>query len=286
MSGNAGGTADHPDFSSTTVHSMPKIQSSTGAVVAPQQYIIKVLRGVAHRCPDARVDNVGDGPLKAGLEAMASSYALDGKGAILRRARAGSHQVSAGRAPAFVLPSLTAQSRDREHLPISTLEVMSTDTAVIATRHSGIPEAIPSDAPIFVTEMNAVSGSAEGMKVLLKHSIRAAGTALGRTPRSRQEFTPRQRPQVFYSTRDGVLARRRQLVMDATATSSGSTTDYVMKTGLERAGGHRTDSSIGHRRRQPTRSMRHPMVTGDPTALRPTTVTEDNTLQNSRDRGA
>jgi glycosyltransferase involved in cell wall biosynthesis len=96
----------------------------------------RILRGGGiERC----LDVVGDGPLRAEIEASARDLAgirflgwLDH--AAVREAMARSYAV--------LVPSVTARNGDAEGLPSVVLEAMSAGTAVVASRHAGIPEAV------------------------------------------------------------------------------------------------------------------------------------------------
>jgi colanic acid/amylovoran biosynthesis glycosyltransferase len=85
------------------------------------------------------LDIVGDGPLRAEIEASARDLAgirfrgwLDP--AAVRDAMERSYAV--------LVPSVTARNGDAEGLPSVVLEAMSAGAAVIAARHAGIPEAV------------------------------------------------------------------------------------------------------------------------------------------------
>ncbi|MEX5259344.1 glycosyltransferase [Kocuria sp. CPCC 205263] len=150
--------------------------------------LIDALHKISPRYPDAHVDIVGDGPLRESLEAMVNAHGLRKKVHFYGQQDLASIKTLLDRALAFVLPSRTAENGDQEGLPISILEAMSAGTPVISTRHSGIPEAIPSDAYGLLAEENDVSGLAERMEALLDSPNRATEVGLAAAQRVRQEF--------------------------------------------------------------------------------------------------
>lgn len=91
---------------------------------------------IARDCPDAVLTIVGDGPDRAGLEAMASSLGLGGR--IAFTGAQNQQQVAARMAEAdlFVLPSFA------EGLPVVLMEAMASGLPVIATNIAGIPELV------------------------------------------------------------------------------------------------------------------------------------------------
>ncbi len=96
----------------------------------------RILRGSGI---ERRLDIVGDGPLRAEIEASARD--LTGIRFLGWLDHAAVRDVMA-RSYAVLVPSVTARNGDAEGLPSVVLEVMSAGTVVIASRHAGIPEAV------------------------------------------------------------------------------------------------------------------------------------------------
>lgn len=95
-----------------------------------------------HPALDWRHRIVGDGALRAELEALRDGLGLDDRVAFLgarphdevRRLLAESH--------VFLLPSVTAADGDAEGVPVSLMEAMASGAIAVSTRHSGIPDLI------------------------------------------------------------------------------------------------------------------------------------------------
>lgn len=96
--------------------------------------LLEAMRRVAERSPQARLLVLGDGPLRASLEAQAAALGLG------RRVWFPGHQADISRwlraMDVFVLPSLA------EGLPMSLLEAMAAGRPVVASRVGGIPEVV------------------------------------------------------------------------------------------------------------------------------------------------
>jgi colanic acid/amylovoran biosynthesis glycosyltransferase len=93
-----------------------------------------------------RYQIVGDGPLRAELEALAVTLGIrpvvDFSGYLSRE-----ETLAALRgASSFVLASRTAPSGDAEGTPVSILEAASIGLPVVSTLHAGIPETLPPEA--------------------------------------------------------------------------------------------------------------------------------------------
>jgi glycosyltransferase involved in cell wall biosynthesis len=89
---------------------------------------------------DWSLELIGDGPLRARLEATAAEL----PGTVWFRGKQGRGEVAAamGRCEIFVLPSRPAASGDQEGLPLVLLEAMAAGCAIVASRLPGIDEVI------------------------------------------------------------------------------------------------------------------------------------------------
>jgi len=133
--------------------------------------------------PYAHLDLVGDGELRAPCEAMIAQRGL--ADAVTLHGVQPPPTVAAllSRASLFVQHSVRAPDGDMEGLPVSILEAMAAALPVVATRHSGIPEAVlDGETGLLVAEQD-IDGMAAAMIALLTQPGRA--TAMGGAGRHR-----------------------------------------------------------------------------------------------------
>ena len=104
--------------------------------------LIRAFAAVQARHPSATLTIIGDGPLRATLEALATKMNVAGSVAFLGALPNAAVLNHMRKAAMFVLPSVTAASGDTEGLPITILEACALGLPVVATRHGGIPEAV------------------------------------------------------------------------------------------------------------------------------------------------
>jgi colanic acid/amylovoran biosynthesis glycosyltransferase len=148
------------------------------------QLTIRAFAEVAGRFPQAHLDIVGDGPLRAACEAAIADTGLDGRvtlhgpqphevcGALLRRAAV------------FAQHSVTAATGDTEGSPVAIAEAMATALPVVATRHSGIPEQVADG----VTGFLVAEGDVAGMGAALARLLADPGLARGMGEAGRERF--------------------------------------------------------------------------------------------------
>ena len=81
---------------------------------------------------------VGDGPLRAEVEAAAAGLPVEFRGALSRTSLAASY----ARSEVVVVPSVSAASGDQDGLPVALLEAMAAGCAVVGSRIAGIDAAV------------------------------------------------------------------------------------------------------------------------------------------------
>ncbi|MBP7000675.1 glycosyltransferase [Amaricoccus sp.] len=132
---------------------------------------------IAPRFPEARLDLVGDGPLRAEVEAAARATGLAGR---IRLHGALPHDACAAlmaRAAVFALPSATGPRGATEGFPTAIAEAMTAGVPVVATRHAGIPEHVVDGVTGRLVAEGDVAAMADALAALLADP--AAAAALG-----------------------------------------------------------------------------------------------------------
>jgi len=123
-------------------------------------------RGVAFHC-----DLVGDGPDRDALLRQARAAGLDGRvrflGALTRNEVAASLRDS----DIAVVPSVPTRDGRREGIPVALMEAAATGRPVVASRLSGIPEAIEDGAQGLLVEPGDAQGLADAIATLAEDPL-------------------------------------------------------------------------------------------------------------------
>ncbi len=144
---------------------------------------IEAFSQIAGTFPDARLEVIGDGPLATLCRSTIAASRLDGK-VTLHGVRDSAFVASRlEQASVFVQHSVTAKNGDTEGLPVAILEAMAASLPVVATRHSGIPEAVADGTTGLLVEERDTAAMAAAMAELLRNPERAA--AMGSAGRDR-----------------------------------------------------------------------------------------------------
>ena len=150
------------------------------------EYLIRAMAHVERAVPEARLVVVGDGPLRAPLEAEA--------GMLLQGARFLGRQPPAevrawmGRARVFCVPSVTATSGDREGFGVVFLEAQAMGTPVVSSRSGGIPESVADGETGFLLPERDVEGLAARITMLLSDGAAWEAMSQRGQDRVRSEF--------------------------------------------------------------------------------------------------
>jgi glycosyltransferase involved in cell wall biosynthesis len=144
---------------------------------------IEAFAQIANRYPTARLEIIGDGPLRERCEALIDKFDLRPR--VVLHGVQPSDRVGAEmrRASIFVQHSITAPDGDMEGLPVAILEAMASELPIVSTCHSGIPEAVEHGVTGYLVPEGDVNGMAEAMATLLTDPARAA--AMGAAGRAR-----------------------------------------------------------------------------------------------------
>jgi colanic acid/amylovoran biosynthesis glycosyltransferase len=130
-------------------------------------FLIKAFARLRHKVPDARLVIIGEGPLRASLEKFVAESGLTEMVTFLGVQPHAEVLLWLSRARIFALPSVTASSGDTEGLPISIIEASAARLPVVATWHSGIPEAVEHEKSGLLSAEKDVDTLAEHLTQLL-----------------------------------------------------------------------------------------------------------------------
>lgn len=117
------------------------------------------------RHPDARLDVIGDGPLKDACEQLCRSLGLS---ALVTFYGATPHSEvlnSMMQSRCFIQHSVCAPDGDREGTPVGVLEAMGMGLPVVSTRHGGIMDIIENGGTGSLVDEYDVDGMAQAMMV-------------------------------------------------------------------------------------------------------------------------
>jgi sugar transferase (PEP-CTERM/EpsH1 system associated) len=139
--------------------------------------LIKAMKNVINKYPDALLLIVGDGPINSELKEMVKDMALE-KNIRFLGMRTDVHEILS------VMDVFVLCSRS-EGLSVTLLEAMSSGKAVVATRVGGTPELIEHDMEGLLVESDDREGLSGAILELLTHRSKAA--KLGETARRKVE---------------------------------------------------------------------------------------------------
>jgi colanic acid/amylovoran biosynthesis glycosyltransferase len=106
------------------------------------EYALRAVASLKDKYPNLRYQIVGDGPLRAELEALARRLGLAGKVAFLGALSQEKVIELYHHAQMFLLPSIVTKSGEEEGQSVALAEAQASGLPVIGTRTGGIPETI------------------------------------------------------------------------------------------------------------------------------------------------
>jgi colanic acid/amylovoran biosynthesis glycosyltransferase len=104
--------------------------------------LLEALAGAGQRLARVQLDLVGNGPLRAELEALAQKLGLQTRVCFHGSLAEPAVTELLETADLFVLPAVVARSGQMEGLPVALMEALAAGVPVVATRLSGIPELV------------------------------------------------------------------------------------------------------------------------------------------------
>ena len=169
--------------------------------------LIDAFRKVRHERPDARLAIVGDGPERRTLERRSAGLegAVQFLGALPRAAVAEWMR----RAWLLAAPSLTAADGDSEGLPTVIVEAAAAGLPVVATRHSGIPEAVIADETGLLVGEGEVGALAQAMRTMLGSAELRTGMGIAARRLAHARFDAARRNAALERIYDGLLGQIR-----------------------------------------------------------------------------
>ena len=181
---------------------------SVGRLVPKKGFdvLLRAMPAVLRDVPQAHLDIVGDGPLRAELEELAASLGVAGS---VTFHGAKDHAASLGHiesAATFVLACRPDERGDTDALPVVLREAMARGRAVVSTTLAGIPESIDDTVGWLVPPQDDAALAAALVQVLSDPVARAARGAAARE-RVRERWTF---PTVAAQMRDALLSARRR----------------------------------------------------------------------------
>jgi colanic acid/amylovoran biosynthesis glycosyltransferase len=145
------------------------------------EYALRAVAQVAPTVPGLRYDIIGDGPLRAELEALARSLGVADRVTFHGAQEQDRVRSAMADADLFLLPSVTAASGDQEGTPTVLVEASSCGLPVVSSWHSGIPEVVLDGRTGCLVPERDVPALARQLCFLIAHpEVRARMGRLGR----------------------------------------------------------------------------------------------------------
>jgi colanic acid/amylovoran biosynthesis glycosyltransferase len=132
------------------------------------RYLIEACALLRDRGRRVRCEIIGDGPLRADLQALIDDLGLGGEVSLLGALPLPEVVDHYRRSALFVLPCVVAADGDRDGIPNAILEAMGMELGVISTAVSGIPEVVRDGTTGFLVEPANAAQLADRMQELIE----------------------------------------------------------------------------------------------------------------------
>lgn len=172
------------------------------------EYLIRAFAVVIRKIPEAQLRIVGEGPLRAELEALTKELGIGPSVEFLGAMPHGMVLEHIHACSVFSLPSVTAASGDQEGLGQVVLEAAAAGRPVVATRHGGLLEAVEHGKTGILVEERNVAELADALVYVL--NSQAAAMRFGQAGRNMvlQKFDLRKQAAKIERLYRNVLAGR------------------------------------------------------------------------------
>ncbi|MEM1344317.1 MAG: glycosyltransferase [Pseudomonadota bacterium] len=175
----------------TPVSGVPGRVLAIGRLVAKKapHLSIRAFARAAAAYPEAHLDIVGEGPLREACEAEIAAHRLEGRVTLHGSRPHAEVQRLMAEAAVFAQHSVEAPDGDIEGLPVAVLEAMAAAVPVLATRHSGIPEAVAEGETGLLVDEHDVEAMAEALCRLLGDPTQARAMGVAGRARVMERFS-------------------------------------------------------------------------------------------------
>jgi colanic acid/amylovoran biosynthesis glycosyltransferase len=148
-------------------------------------YVLEAVRRLRDDGVEVEYEILGDGPLRAALEAQARRLAIEERVRFLGWQSQDQVALALDRAQVLVAASVTAANADEEGIPNVLKEAMAVGLPVVSTANGGIPELVEHEATGLVVPERDPGALAARLAELARHPERRV--ALARAGRARVE---------------------------------------------------------------------------------------------------
>jgi glycosyltransferase involved in cell wall biosynthesis len=218
---------DVAKFTPAPIRRAEKIVLFVGRLVEKKgcSNLIEAMSEVQRLCADAELVVIGNGPLRADCEALASTRRVRCR--FLGEQPAAVVQAWMARATVFCVPSVVAASGDAEGFGIVFIEAQAMGIPVVSTKSGGIPEAVEDGQTGLLVAQNDRAGLALSILRLLQDNALWRQFSIAGRKRVVEHFNlSRQTERLESLFEDIVAAHRKTLVYDKLRANTANAAVY------------------------------------------------------------
>ncbi len=147
------------------------------------EYGVQAVAKLKKKFPQVKYTVVGDGPLRQTIEDLIEKLGLDDTVELTGWKKREEVEELLDSACVLVAPSVTADSDDKEGIPVAIMEAMARQVPVVATRHGAIAELVEDGVSGFLVEERDIEGLTDKLSHLLEN--RQTWPEMGKAARER-----------------------------------------------------------------------------------------------------